>query len=100
MRILTAAAAVAAVAFVGACSKPSDPSNPPVAAEQNQQVAAPTSGDNSFTEAQAKGHIENAGYTDVTGLTQDDKGAWTGTAMKDGKSVSVSVDYTGGVTAK
>jgi putative membrane protein len=99
MRILTASAALAAVALVGACSKPSDPSNPPVAAEQNQPVAAPTSGDNSFTEAQARGHIENAGYTDVTGLTQDDKGAWTGTAMKDGQSVKVSVDYTGGVTA-
>jgi hypothetical protein len=100
MRILTASAAVAAVALAAACSKPSDPSNPAVASEQNQPVAAPTSGDNSFTEAQARGHIENAGYTDVTGLTQDDKGVWTGTAMKDGQTVNVSVDYTGGVTTR
>jgi hypothetical protein len=100
MRILMVSAALVAVATLGACSKPSDPSNPAVATEQNQAKAEPTSGDNSFTEAQAKGHIENAGYTDVTALTQDDKGVWNGTAMKDGKSVAVSVDYQGGVTTR
>jgi hypothetical protein len=29
--------------------------------------------------------------------TKDDKGAWNGTATKDGKTVSVSVDYQGKV---
>ena len=98
MKLIALAAGVIACASIAACSKPSEPSNPAVA-EQNQPTSAPVSGDNSFTEAQAKGHIENAGYTDVTALTQDDKGVWNGTATKDGKSVAVAVDYQGGVTA-
>jgi hypothetical protein len=100
MRILVAAALGLGLVSAAACSKPSEPSNPAVAAEQNQEKTATTPGDNSFTSDQAKGHIENAGYTNVSDLTQDDKGAWTGTATKDGKQVSVSVDYQGGVTAK
>lgn len=100
MRILTAAILMAAVAALGACSKPSEPSNPPIAAEQNAPAASATPGDNSFTEDQAKGHLANAGYTDVSAMTQDDKGAWNGTATKDGKTVSVSVDYQGKVVAK
>ncbi|MDO9338886.1 MAG: hypothetical protein EON95_07840 [Caulobacteraceae bacterium] len=58
-----------------------------------------TPGANSFTEAQAKGAIESAGYTDVSALTQGEDGVWQGTAMKDGKSASVSVDYKGSVKA-
>jgi hypothetical protein len=49
---------------------------------------------------QAKGHIENAGYTDVTGLTKTPEGLWTGSAKKDGKTVHVSVDFKGAVSAK
>ena len=100
MRILTTALVVAAgFGALAACSKPSEPSNPPVAAEQNAPAASATPGDNSFTEDQAKGHLANAGYTDVSALTQDDKGAWNGTATKDGKTVSVSVEYQGKVVA-
>lgn len=98
MRILTAAVLVAgAIGALGACSKPSEPSNPAVAAEQNTPAASTTPGDNSFTEDQAKGHLANAGYSDVSAMTQDDKGAWNGTATKDGKTVQVSVDYQGKV---
>jgi len=98
MRILTTAIVMAgAVAALAACSKPSEPSNPAVAAEQNAPAASTTPGDNSFTEDQAKGHLANAGYTDVSAMTQDDKGAWNGTATKDGKTVAVSVDYQGKV---
>ncbi len=94
-----AVVALAAMGLLAACSKPSEPTNPAVASEQNRPTTQPASGDNSFTEDQAKGHIANAGYTDVTGLTQDDKGVWHGTATKDGKSTSVSVDYQGSVKA-
>lgn len=61
--------------------------------------SGPTPGASSYTEAQAKSAIESAGYTGVGALTQNANGLWQGPAMKDGKSVSVSVDYKGAVTA-
>jgi hypothetical protein len=61
--------------------------------------AGPTAGANSFTEAQAKGAIEGAGYTGVGALTQGADGVWTGKATKDGAEATVSVDYKGAVTA-
>jgi hypothetical protein len=36
----------------------------------------------------------------VSELRKDDQGVWRGTAMKDGKSVTVSVDFQGNVTAQ
>jgi putative membrane protein len=62
--------------------------------------AAPVSGANSFTEAQAKDRIENAGYSGVSGLAKDDNGVWRGQATKDGKAVSVALDYQGHVTSQ
>lgn len=61
--------------------------------------AGPTPGASSYTEAQAKSAIESAGYTGVGPLTQNESGLWQGKATKDGKEVSVSVDYKGAVTA-
>jgi hypothetical protein len=61
--------------------------------------SGPTPGASSYTEAQARSAIESAGYTGVGALTQNTNGLWQGSAMKDGKSVSVSVDYKGAVTA-
>ena len=40
-----------------------------------------------------------AGFSDVSGLTKDDKGIWRGTATKDGKSVKVALDYKGNVVS-
>ncbi|MCS0459620.1 MULTISPECIES: PepSY domain-containing protein [Rhizobium] len=59
---------------------------------------APVAGKNSFTEAQAKSRIEEAGYKDVTGLKLDDQGVWRATASKDGKQTGVSLDFQGNVT--
>jgi hypothetical protein len=59
---------------------------------------APVEGANSFTEGQAKSRIEREGFTNVSGLTKDAQGVWRGTAMKDGKQVSVSLDFQGNVT--
>ena len=58
---------------------------------------APLKGANSFTENQAKDRILAAGYSGVSTLAKDDDGIWRGTAMKDGKSVNVAVDYKGNV---
>jgi hypothetical protein len=80
-------------------SAPEAPVNPPVDTAPTAD-AAQTPGASSFTEAQAKGAIESAGYTGVSALTQDAQGLWKGTGTKDGKSVSVSVDYKGAVSAQ
>lgn len=63
-------------------------------------TAAPVAGANSFTEDQAKGRIQDAGYSEVSGLTKDDKGIWRGQAKKDGKSMPVALDYQGNVTSQ
>ena len=62
--------------------------------------AAPVSGANSFTEGQARSHIEDKGFTNVQGLKKDDKGVWRGTAMKNGASVAVALDYQGNVVGQ
>ena len=69
---------------------------PAVKTEQNP--GAPVAGKNSFTEGQAKAKIEEAGYTDVTGLKLDDQGVWRASATKDGKQANVSLDFQGNVT--
>lgn len=75
------------------------------AAGGNMAVKAPhpensgplKAGANSFTEGQAKGHIENSGYSNVTGLMRDADGVWHGKAMKGGQTVNVSLDFKGNV---
>jgi hypothetical protein len=73
-----------------AVNRPNSPPNP----------SAPVAGANSFTEGQAKSRIEDRGFANVSGLRKDGNGVWRGTAMKDGKSMTVSVDFQGNVTAQ
>ena len=40
------------------------------------------------------------GFSNVSSLKKDDKGVWRGTAMRDGKSVDVSLDFEGNVVAR
>jgi hypothetical protein len=84
----------------GAVSPPASPENGAVNTDANKDVSSQTPGSNSFTEGQAKGHIENAGYTDVTALTKTADGMWTAKAKKGGKSVDVALDFKGAVTAQ
>ena len=63
-------------------------------------VEAPVKGRNSFTEGEAKSRIEKAGFANVSGLKKDDEGVWRGTAVKDGRSVDVSLDYQGNVVTR
>jgi hypothetical protein len=76
------------------------PQNEAVKSPNTQQTSGPVAGANSFTEGQAKSRIQDKGYTSVSELKKDDNGVWRGKAMKDGKSVDVSLDYQGNVAAK
>lgn len=63
----------------------------------NRQVNTPVAGRNSFTEGEAKSRIEKMGFSNVSDLKKDDNGVWRGRAMKDGRTVDLSVDYQGNV---
>lgn len=73
---------------------------PAVATPGANNPTAPVEGANSFTEAQAKQRMEDAGYTQVKNLTKDDKGVWMASGMKGGKTVAIVLDYQGNVVAK
>ena len=76
------------------------PSNPAVKTTEGNNPGAPAAGANSFTEGQAKSRIESRGYANVSELAKDNNGLWRGKAMKDGKSVNVTLDYQGNVTVQ
>jgi putative membrane protein len=62
--------------------------------------AALLEGANSFTEGQARDRLSAAGYIAIQALAKDEKGIWRGNATKDGKSVSVGLDYKGNIAAQ
>jgi hypothetical protein len=74
--------------------------NPAIKDSKVHNVGTPAKGHSSFTEDQAKGRIAKAGYTNIAGLKKTDAGAWQGSASKGGKSVTVTLDYKGNVTAR
>jgi hypothetical protein len=76
------------------------PGNNAVNTSKTNNPGAPVAGANSFTEGQAKSRIESNGFLNVVGLKKDDNGVWRGKAMKDGKSVEVSLDFQGNVVAR
>lgn len=74
-------------------------SNPAVKDSAPRSVTAPANGSNSFTEEQARNRLAKAGYS-VSSLAKNADGAWTGSATKGGKSVTVALDYKGNVTTR
>src|SRR5207342_730829 len=106
MRKLLVTAAIVAIAIPAMAQQPSPPANrdanTPAVNTPNSppNPGAPVSGANSFTEGQAKSRIESNGFANVSELRKDDQGVWRGKATKDGKSVTVSVDFQGNVTAQ
>jgi len=75
------------------------------AGDRNQAVATtnanapqPARGRNSFSQGEARRRIERTGFQQVTGLHKDNAGVWRGTAMRDGASVPVWLDYKGNVS--
>ncbi|NEI72897.1 PepSY domain-containing protein [Rhizobium lusitanum] len=94
---LAAICLAAPVAFAQSETPKTSQTTPAMPTSGETNPGAPVAGKNSFTEAQAKSRIENAGYTDVSGLKLDDQGVWRAMASKDGKQGSVSVDFQGNV---
>ena len=103
MRVYLASAAAAAMISTLAVAQPANrDANTPAVNTPNSppNPGAPAAGANSFTEGQAKSRIESNGFANVSDLRKDDQGVWRGKAMKDGKSVSVSLDFQGNITAQ
>jgi hypothetical protein len=100
--IVAALALSAGTAFAQNQNPPaqSQPNNPAVNTTGKNNTDQPVAGANSFTEGQAKSRIESSGYNSVSDLKKDDSGVWRGKAMKDGKSVNVSLDFQGNVIAR
>jgi hypothetical protein len=97
--VLTVAALglFASIASAQNMSAEQGPQNPAVKDMHQNNSSMPVAGSNSFTQAEAKSQIEAKGYTHVARLRKDDNGVWRGTAIKDGQSGPVSVDYQGNV---
>lgn len=74
-----------------------DSHNPAVKSSKPVATHVAAKGHNSFTEAQARGRIEKAGYTDVGKLTKNRNGIWQGSASKGGQKVNIGLDYKGNV---
>lgn len=105
MKNIILAAAFISVSALSALAQTAPAANsngntPAVATPDTKNPTAPVEGANSFTESQAKDRIEKAGYTGVKDLKKDDKGVWNATGMKDGKAVSIALDYQGNVVGK
>jgi hypothetical protein len=103
MRTYLAIAAAAVMITGSAMAQPANrDANTPAVNTPNTppNPGAPVAGSNSFTEGQAKSRIESNGFSNVSELRKDDQGVWRGKAMKDGKSVTVSLDFQGNVTAQ
>ena len=77
---------------------PSGPGNPPVDTTPTTGDTGQASGASSFTEGQARGALERAGYSNITGLTQNAQGQWEATATHEGRERHVSIDYRGSIT--
>jgi hypothetical protein len=73
------------------------PKTPPKAPSTAEKPPLP--GANSFTEGQARQRMQDAGFTDVSGLAKDQEGIWRGTAKYAGKQVKVALDFQGNVVA-
>jgi len=99
--ILFATCIAVALSCTAAHSQPaqSGPSNNAVNIPNTKNSTQPVAGSNSFTENQAKSRIEDAGYSNVTGLKKDANGVWRGKATKGGAVSDVSVDFQGNVNA-
>jgi hypothetical protein len=76
---------------------PGTAASPPARTEAPPTTANPVAGANSFTEGQARGRIEAAGFTDVQSLRKDEQGVWRGQAMRGGTRTDVGVDFRGNV---
>jgi uncharacterized protein YdeI (BOF family) len=103
MRLLVIAsiACLTSVSAFAQMSAPAQqgPQNPAVNTSGTNSSDAPVKGANSFTHGEAASRIAARGYTHVKGLHKDSAGVWRATAMKDGQTVPVSLDFEGNVNS-
>lgn len=74
------------------------PAPMPGVAGTNAPSVGGASGENSFTENQARTRLEQNGYSNVSSLTQDPNGVWRGTALRNGTTVAIGLDYKGNIS--
>lgn len=79
--IATAAIGISVPAFADEAKAPTNQSS-----ELSRQQVSDAS-----AEVVARKHLLSQGYTTVSDLERDANGRWTGTAMKDGKTVIVAI---------
>ncbi|MHB8284924.1 MAG: hypothetical protein ACYDD1_09645 [Caulobacteraceae bacterium] len=103
--VISAFALIAGLGLAGAASAqavtsggPDAKGNAPIKAVHTVNDGSAKRGANSFTEGQARQHILNSGFSDVTGLTNGADGVWRGVAMKNGVSTHVGMDFKGNVS--
>lgn len=56
-------------------------------------------GRTSFTEAQARGRMEQAGFGRISDLRLEESGIWRAAAERDGRAVRIGLDFRGTVRA-
>ena len=97
---LIGVAAAALLTTAAHAQNASSAHNPAIKDSDAAHVAASADGANSFTERQAQGRLDKAGYTNVSALVKDKDGVWRGTAMHGGKTVKVGLDFKGNITTR
>ena len=100
LAVLVAGLVTSSAALAQSSSSSTAPPAVATGSGDSNTTAAPVPGKNSFTEKQAQNRLLTHGYTSISALTQDDKSIWRGTAMKDGKTVNVAVDYQGNIVGQ
>jgi putative membrane protein len=90
------ALAILAIAALAACNQETATTDTPDTTAQ-LEAPAPAPTVVMITESDARTRAETAGYTDVTGLTQNADGSWTATGTRDGQTTQLSIGE-GGVT--
>lgn len=86
-------------ATAGAQSTPTT-DKPAIATPDTVNPSSPVKGENSFTQDQAKSRMEEAGFTNVMGLSLDNEGVWHAAGEKDGAPVMIKMDYQGNITSE
>jgi len=86
-----AAVLVAALAFPAIAGDTATTATSEAAATESAPAGNP------FTMEDARKHLMQQGYTNVSELVKDASVKWVGSADKDGKTVIVTVDVKGGV---
>ena len=97
--LLSGAALALTLAMAGAAvAQPDAKGNAPLKPAHTVNDGGSKAGRNSFTEGQARRHIEKAGFSGVTNLVKGEDGVWRGHALRGGQPTDVAMDFKGNVS--